>query len=1786
MAKSQPDLNQAISEENGDHANMTAEPIKKNKNNQPQEVKKSKNPFKRFKESKRFRRVVFIVLSSLIFSTVYVLAAIYQDIQRQNAIPAVNNTQTTQSNQNTSQQNNFGDYYYQQDPELIILENGSDYSPSQLISLTSLEEPAIYLSNRAFTGKVTVKLYRASESDVLNSLVYETEDYKTKNPFNESNSQLVKELEVNIADKNSSDTKVVLPLDESGIYFVRATASDTANKTNDGAFIVRSTYAVVSKEGNNEIVYWGQNLKVNESIDDGNIKVFNLADKVTEVANGRFNSEGIATTPILSRGDLAVVYRGNEVAVIPLNLQYVDYGYNYDYFREKEINTRFFIFTDRPLYMPGNTVNFKAIIRSDDDARYTIPSGEALVQIKDGWEDTSVVYSARMNITPEGTIYGSYKLPENAKTGDYSVSIEYPIVQHDPDDYYYPASEYFQVEYYRKPEYNIDLSVEDKDYVSGDRLYFKALGNYFSGQPITEGKVSYRIYSADYYDYYYYRDYQNEGLSDDYRYGYWYGSEFKHGELEFNDNGEAIFDEDINLGDTYKSNQILTIEAEYDNGSGNPSFARKNILFYKGESNVYLQEDAPYGGVVNKQFEIPMQIVAYRNNSKVSNINVEISGTWMRYEAVYEENQKYPSYKEVRGEIDTKNIKTDGEGNLTYKFTPSETGSYTITIKYSDSIGNKISRNFSFYIAEKEYSSYYGFGDYGQSNMRVSVDKKLYNPEDTAKVLITTEDKSNRDALITLERGRTQRYFTTRIENGTANIDVPLVNTDSPNVFVVATSFDGKSIISSSENIVISTENKKINVQITPRGGSRYGPGEDITVDVTTTDSTNKPVSTDMALWTVDKAIFELVDQNNYDILDRFWSERYNDTNSTNSLQGISSSGAESGGGCFVGDTKVLTKNGLVSIEDIKVGDKVLTKAGEDDTKLVEATVTETFKKSVNGYMILNGSIKVTPNHVMWINNTWQEAGTVQKGDLLLSDEGKYVHVNSIEIINRSVDVYNLEVEKYHTYFAGGVWVHNQKGDTRTVFKDTAYWNPSLRTDLEGKASVSFKLPDNLTTWVIAGIAANTTTQVGIAKEEIVVGKNVIVRPTIPNIIRERDTTILTALVQNYTKNADTFNVTLRSEAANILPSATQEVRIEPNKSATVSWNVEPIKVDDKAKFTYSAVSKSAEENSDTIAQVIPIKKFGFYEERVESKQDNASYQAKYSSDAVNDLSSTKLSVSADILGSLRPAMDYLVDYPYGCMEQTTSRFVPAIVARSNPKVFASAMVDKNMDEILKDGVKRIEDHQQGDGGWTWVFVGDSNEYLSAYIVENLMKAKQLGYEVNQTTLDNAENYFKSKLNSENKSAKVYSIYGLEVLGKNTETINDFEGLSIEANALAVIINSNRGIKDSNQSGLTKLVSSAKRQSGLAHWESNNSETFSTNQSATALAVRAIIANGSEKELLKETIKYLNQAKGNYFWGNTHGTAQVMASISEYAKVQNLANTNYSYTVSLDGAILSTGRFTSLEQAPKEITIPSYSIKAGGSNLEITKDGTGELLTSMMVKEFHTDPNTKAMSTGLDVKRAYVSEKGAGKSIAVGDLVDVYVQVKNNYESESRYGVIQDELPAGLVPVNESFNNEQFSSGDSYDYYSGDEYTQNGAIRYTYSYRSGYSYLNYKARAITEGTYEVPPATASLMYSPEIHGRSDAAKISITKESTDLADANALGDQSLRNDYRNFATYAYPYLIEDDANLIESGKVAVARTPKWQIVLYGIATIAIIVFLVKVIRKPRRDLSKKNEPQT
>ena len=149
-------------------------------------------------------------------------------------------------------------------------------------------------------------------------------------------------------------------------------------------------------------------------------------------------------------------------------------------------------------------------------------------------------------------------------------------------------------------------------------------------------------------------------------------------------------------------------------------------------------------------------------------------------------------------------------------------------------------------------------------------------------------------------------------------------------------------------------------------------------------------------------------------------------------------------GTCFIAGTLIQTADGACAIEEIEEGMLVYA-ADPESGELGLRRVVNTFKKTTNEliHVSVNGEeIVTTPTHPFWRpKHGWTKAVELRAGDILLTSNGEYVVVEQVqhEILEAPVEVYNFEVEDFHTYYVGvsSVLVHNKCDAT---FVPEKYW--------------------------------------------------------------------------------------------------------------------------------------------------------------------------------------------------------------------------------------------------------------------------------------------------------------------------------------------------------------------------------------------------------------------------------------------------------------------------------------------------------------------------------------------------------------------------------------------------------------------------------------------------------------------------------------------------------------------------------------------------------------------------
>lgn len=328
---------------------------------------------------------------------------------------------------------------------------------------------------------------------------------------------------------------------------------------------------------------------------------------------------------------------------------------------------------------------------------------------------------------------------------------------------------------------------------------------------------------------------------------------------------------------------------------------------------------------------------------------------------------------------------------------------------------------------------------------------------------------------------------------------------DVPNVYVTAVRFDGTAYqTTSNENIRLDLEDREFDVSAEV-DKEKYAPGDTITVSIQTEQAS------DVQIQLVDEAYYSLYDEDLFNPLTDIYaslSANIDAVEVSHALENFD----EGKGGCFVPGTQILMADGSTkNIEEIQVGDKILTRENEFSDQLIVAEVSALHSEAVRNTLLVNGDLGLTDNHIIFLNGKWTEAVKLKLGDLLLDQNGEWITVETLEEIVEDMRVYNFEVKELHTYFADGFYVHNDKGGSaRSDFPVTAYFDV-IKTDSNGKAETTFTLPDSITEWrvSVAAVATGKEIYAGSTSAEVIVTKDAFIVPVLNTTYLEGDQPML-----------------------------------------------------------------------------------------------------------------------------------------------------------------------------------------------------------------------------------------------------------------------------------------------------------------------------------------------------------------------------------------------------------------------------------------------------------------------------------------------------------------------------------------------------------------------------------------------------------------------------------------------------------------------------------------------------
>ncbi|MBW2453068.1 MAG: Ig-like domain-containing protein [Deltaproteobacteria bacterium] len=736
----------------------------------------------------------------------------------------------------------------------------------------------------------------------------------------------------------------------------------------------------------------------------------------------------------------------------------------------------------------------------------------------------------------------------------------------------------------------------------------------------------------------------------------------------------------------------------------------------------------------------------------------------------------------------------------------------------------------------------------------------------------------------------------------------------------------------------------------------------------------------------------------------------------------------------------------------------------------------------------------------------------------------------------------------------------------RSDFRQTVLFEPNLVTDAQGWVRKRVTLPDGLTTYRFMAVAVTEGDRFGSSKTEVISSKPLMVRAKLPAVVRTGDRFKVAALVtlQPATETKagaapraklgpTTVLVGLRIKGLELHGADQRRITLEPNVARRIEFDVSaktagPFQVTLGASTTGTGHKPFA----DIIRRVGEVKT-PTYIETASLHGDTTRPVAESLGDLRTirpDTGELTVTLAKTRLVGLDQNIHQLLEYPYGCTEQTASRMLPLLSLRELATE-VQAKLPPNTEAKLAEAVRRLHSHQQPDGGFgAWPGSSTSDVWITAHALWALDQARRGGVVVPPELIDEPTRYLETYLAGTTKalgdggsteagaheSSSLSTAPRLPIEMQLTTAAFVVDVLAGVGKALPQEIDWLLATRDQlppfakalllhamvaghyidlpvRKALAGELASSVRLAGnaayalrpadGLAPWQR---AVLASDTRSTALLLRALVAAAPNHPLVPKLVTGLLTQLGHRRGATTQDNAWALTALDAYRRAHPSASHTFTARAFLNDDLLNETRFEPGGPLQTTVKVPVNKLgRARAGKLTFDVRGKGRLHYQARLRFARRKLPTRPHTAGMTIHRAmrrvaqYAGREtplgSPSERFSAGDLVRVDVQVVTT--APRHFVVVDDPLPGGLVAIDPALRTGLLETGGGSRGYDHRELRDDRVLFFVDHLPAGIRTFSYWARARTPGSYVQPPTVVQEMYAPEIRGATGVTRVDV-----------------------------------------------------------------------------------------
>jgi uncharacterized protein YfaS (alpha-2-macroglobulin family) len=524
-----------------------------------------------------------------------------------------------------------------------------------------------------------------------------------------------------------------------------------------------------------------------------------------------------------------------------------------------------YVYTDRPVYRPGNTMHWKAIVRARVQDHLALPKLASMrVRIAD--EQDHSVFDQQMPVSADGTVAGELTLATHAPLGYYTIRLG------QPDD---NISGSFHVEEYRKPEYQVRVTAQSPRVLAGQPMQVTIDSRYYFGEPVAFGKVKYRVYHSPHYwwdqggddgDYSTEAGGGDQDQSDTGIYGADQQSE-QTAKLDANGKLTITVPTRIDSGSHRHYDQDYVVEAAVTDEANREITGRGHFLATYGSYRIHV-EPTSYSVRAGQDASFTITAVDYDGKPVQARVHVALSlSHWSRGTTTTQQ-------------LASTDVETDAHGVAHASLPVDQSGNLQVDVTSTTPEGRIVQDTSWLWVFGGDQADWFSGGT---RSVQIIADQKTYAPGETAHLSIVSE-VDHFHALVVATGYSTEFQKVISSDSMTVNFDLPITTDSQPNVSVSVLFLKNGQLYQAAKQIKVPPVQQQLQVEI-KRNKDVFQPSQPADYDIYTRNYQGKPVSADLSFGVVDEAIYSIYPDSSGDMVKTLYPNRFNYASVDSSLQ-------------------------------------------------------------------------------------------------------------------------------------------------------------------------------------------------------------------------------------------------------------------------------------------------------------------------------------------------------------------------------------------------------------------------------------------------------------------------------------------------------------------------------------------------------------------------------------------------------------------------------------------------------------------------------------------------------------------------------------------------------------------------------------------------------------------------------------------------------------------------------------------------------------------------------------